>query len=139
MPAAPKGAKWVEPPRVVTRLNYRRDRQGFVDDGYPTALRRSRRRRHGAPDHDRRMGSTAQPEWTPDGKSLVFSSLRTENAEYAWRESEIYAVDVATGQVRQLTNRKGPDGNPTRVADGSSSRTPATTRPTRRIRTRSCT
>src|SRR5687768_17387865 len=34
MPAAPKGAKWVEPPRVVTRLNYRRDRQGFIDNGF---------------------------------------------------------------------------------------------------------
>ena len=33
MPPAPKGAKWVEPPRVVTRVKYRADRQGYVDDG----------------------------------------------------------------------------------------------------------
>ncbi len=34
MPAAPKGAKWTEPPKIVTRLNYRSDRVGFTDDGY---------------------------------------------------------------------------------------------------------
>ena len=111
MPSAPKGAKWVEPPRVVTRLNYRRDRQGFVDDGYrqifvvPADGGTARQITNGPWEH-------GEPNWSRDGKSLVFSALRTENAEYAWRESEIYAVDVASGQVRQLTNRKGPDGNP---------------------------
>src|SRR5438105_243607 len=34
MPAAPKGAKWTEPPKVVTRINYRSDRQGFIDESY---------------------------------------------------------------------------------------------------------
>jgi dipeptidyl aminopeptidase/acylaminoacyl peptidase len=111
MPAAPKGAKWVEPPRVVTRLSYRRDRQGFVDDGYrqlfvvPADGGTARQVTTGPWEH-------GAPEWSRDAKSLVFSALRTENAEYAWRESEIYTVDIASGQVRQLTNRKGPDGNP---------------------------
>jgi dipeptidyl aminopeptidase/acylaminoacyl peptidase len=112
MPPAPKGAKWVEPPRIVTKLQYRRDRQGFVDDGFrqlfvvPADGGTPREVTSGPWEH-------GAPKWTPDGKSLVFSSLRTDNAEYAWRESEIYAADVATGQVRQLTNRKGPDNNPT--------------------------
>ena len=112
MPPAPKGAKWVEPPRIVTKLQYRRDRQGFVDDGFrqlfvvPADGGTPRQVTSGPWEH-------GAPKWTPDGKSLVFSSLRTDNAEYAWRESEIYVADVASGQVRQLTNRKGPDNNPT--------------------------
>ena len=53
-----------------------------------------------------------EPEWSRDGKAIVFSSLRTEGAEYAWRDSETYAVDVGTRQVRQLTNHKGPDNGP---------------------------
>ena len=112
MPSAPKGAKWVEAPRVVTRLNYRRDRQGFVDNGYrqlflvPSEGGTARQITSGPWEH-------GAAEWSRDGKTLIFSALRTENAEYAWRESEIYAVDVASGQIRQLTNRKGPDGNPT--------------------------
>jgi len=34
MPTPPKGAKWTEPPKIVSRLNYRQDRIGFTDDGY---------------------------------------------------------------------------------------------------------
>jgi dipeptidyl aminopeptidase/acylaminoacyl peptidase len=52
------------------------------------------------------------PEWTPDGTRILFSGLRTEDAEYAWRESEIYTINVPSGEVRQLTTRKGPDNNP---------------------------
>ena len=55
MPTPPKGAKWTEAPKVVTRLNYRSDRIGYTDDCLPPHLRHSRRRRHGAPDHDRRL------------------------------------------------------------------------------------
>jgi len=88
MPPAPKGAKWVEAPRIVTKLQYRRDRQGFVDDGFrqlfvaPADGGTPRQVTSGPWEH-------GAPKWTPDGKSLVFSSLRTDNAEYAWRESEI--------------------------------------------------
>ena len=111
MPSAPKGAKWVEPPRIVTKLQYRRDRQGFVDDGFRQLFVVNA---DGGTPRQVTTGSweSGAPEWTPDGKALVFSSLRTENSEYAWRESEIYSVDVASGQVRQLTNRKGPDNGP---------------------------
>src|SRR5690606_24907856 len=52
------------------------------------------------------------------GQSLVFSSLRVADAEWYWRESEIYAVRLADNSVRQLTSRKGPDGNPTVSPDG---------------------
>src|SRR5258705_6839925 len=33
-PTPPKGAKWTEPPKVVTRLNFRSDRVGYTDDYY---------------------------------------------------------------------------------------------------------
>src|SRR5918999_4511227 len=34
LPKAPSGAKWTEPPRIVERLQYRRDRSGFTDNGF---------------------------------------------------------------------------------------------------------
>ena len=34
MPAAPKGAKWIEPPKIVTRLDFRSDRIGYTDEAY---------------------------------------------------------------------------------------------------------
>jgi dipeptidyl aminopeptidase/acylaminoacyl peptidase len=117
IPAAPKGAKWTEPPRIVQRLQYRRDRQGFVDDGYRQIFVVSA---DGGTPRQITQGNweAGQPNWTPDGKSIVFQSLRTEDAEYAWRESNIYKIDVTSGAVAQLTTRKGPDQNPAISPDG---------------------
>ena len=118
MPTPPKGAKWVEPPRIVQKLNYRRDRQGYVEDGSTHIFVVSAD-----------GGGTPRPvttgnfndgafHWMPDGKRIVFTGLRTSDAEYAWRETEIYSVDVATGDASQLTHRKGPDNQPTPSPDG---------------------
>ena len=69
------------------------------------------------------FGSTAEAwhtgaAWTSDSRTLLFTSLRVEDAEYEWRETEIYAVDVAGGGIRQLTTRHGPDGSPIVSPDG---------------------
>jgi dipeptidyl aminopeptidase/acylaminoacyl peptidase len=117
MPKPPTGGKWTEAPHIVERLNYRRDRTGFVDAGYrqtfvvPASGGTPRQLTSGNFDQ-------AGSDWTPDGRSILFSGLRNENAQYQWRESEIYAVDVTTGSIRQLTNRKGPDGEPVISPDG---------------------
>ncbi|MGH7719836.1 MAG: S9 family peptidase, partial [Gemmatimonadaceae bacterium] len=117
LPAAPKGAKWTEPPRIVQRMLYRRDRQGFIDDGYRQLFVVSAD--GGTPRQITRGNwESGAPRWTPDGRGIVFQSLRVEDAEYAWRESDIYLTDVATGAVKQLTSRKGPDQNPTISPDG---------------------
>ena len=117
LPSAPKGAKWTEPPKVVTDLDWRQDRQGPTDDMVrqlfvvPAEGGTARQITTGDWDH-------GAPNWTPDGRTLLFSSLRIPNAQMAWRESEIYAADVATGAIRQLTHRKGPDNNPVASPDG---------------------
>jgi dipeptidyl aminopeptidase/acylaminoacyl peptidase len=114
----PRGATWTAAPRVVESLVYRRDGQGFIADGtfHIFVVRAD----GGAPrqisNGDWDVGS---PTWSPDGRTIYFSSgPRIEEAEYEWRESEIFAMDVATGAKRQLTTRKGPDGNPTPSPDG---------------------
>ena len=117
LPKAPAGAKWVETPRIVERLNYRRDGSGFTDTGYrhlfvvPAGGGTPRQLTAGPWDH-------TSARWTPDGKSLLFSGNRAQDAEYQWRESDVYAVDVASGAVRQLTRRKGPDSGPVPSPDG---------------------
>jgi dipeptidyl aminopeptidase/acylaminoacyl peptidase len=118
MPKQPEGAKWTESPRVVERLDYRQDRQGFTDDGYrhvfvvPATGGTARQLTTGDWDHN-------GVEWTPDGTQILFTSLRIPEAEYQWRETEIYAVTVAGGAITQLTKRKGPDGNPKVSPDGT--------------------
>jgi dipeptidyl aminopeptidase/acylaminoacyl peptidase len=117
LPSAPKGAKWTEAPRIVQRLNYRSDRVGFTDDGYQHLFvmtadgGQARQLTTGNWNH-------SAARWTPDSKALLFSSLRTPDADGAWRETEIYRADVRTGTIAALTSRKGPDNNPLASPDG---------------------
>jgi dipeptidyl aminopeptidase/acylaminoacyl peptidase len=117
MPAPPRGAKWVEPPRVVTAVKYRADRQGFLEEGVrqlfvvPADGGTPRQVTTGA-------WNANGGAWTPDGKALLFTSNRVADAEYAWRQSDIYRVEVATGAIAQLTRRNGPDNGPVPSPDG---------------------
>ena len=117
IPEAPEGATWTKAPRVIERLDYRQDRQGFTDDlsrhlfVVPASGGTARQLTDGSWDHS----GTA---WTPDGRSLLFSSLRVDDADYQWRESEIYAVDLASGDIRALTTRRGPEQAPVVSPDG---------------------
>ena len=113
LPGKPEDAKWTKSPRIVEDVVYRRDRIGFMEEGYSQIFMVTS------------TGGTAKQitdgkwnqgrggiSWTRDGKEILFSSLRIPDAEYAWRESEIYAINVDTKEIRQLTLRKGPDNNP---------------------------
>jgi Tol biopolymer transport system component len=108
----PRGATWTQVPRVVEKLDYRQDGQGFTADAVqhlfvvPADGGTPRQITSGE-------WSAGSAEWTPDGKSLVYSAgPRVPDAEYEWRESDVYSVDVATGTINRLTTRSGPDNNP---------------------------
>jgi dipeptidyl aminopeptidase/acylaminoacyl peptidase len=117
LPRAPEGARWVETPRIVERLDYRSDGTGFDDDVYrhlfvvPATGGTPRQLTDGNWHHN-------GVEWTPDSKQILFTSNRVPDAEYQWRESDIYSVNLDTGAIKQLTTRKGPDGNPQVSPDG---------------------
>jgi dipeptidyl aminopeptidase/acylaminoacyl peptidase len=117
LPDRPVGAQWTEGPKIVDRLSYRRDRQGFVDTSHshlfvvPADGGTPRQLTDGEWNH-------SSPRWTPDGSEILFSSLREEEADWMWRESEIYAVNVETGAFRQITTRHGPDTDPVPSPDG---------------------
>jgi len=117
MPRAPEGAKWTEAPRIVERLDYRSDGIGFDDDAFrhifvvPAGGGTPRQLTDGQWHHN-------GVEWTPDSKQILFGSNRVADAEYQWRESDIYSVAVETGAIKQLTTRKGPDGSPQVSPDG---------------------
>ncbi|HSF17003.1 MAG TPA: S9 family peptidase [Vicinamibacteria bacterium] len=122
LPSAPEGAKWTEAPRIVERLDYRQDRIGFTEDGYqhlflvPATGGTPRQLTDG--DYD--DGRNAPISWTPDGQEILFTGLRQPDWEYAWRETEIYAVRVEDGSVRQVTDHHGPDSAPSVSPDGAS-------------------
>jgi Tol biopolymer transport system component len=57
-------------------------------------------------------GGDFQPQWSPDGKLLVFFSSRAGNAD-------IWLVDLASGSLKQLTSDPALDINPFFSPDGA--------------------
>ncbi|MCY3545783.1 MAG: S9 family peptidase [Gemmatimonadetes bacterium] len=120
LPARPDGAQWEREPKVVERPAYKRDGVGYIDTGWthvfvvPAGGGTPRQLTDGDWNH-------SSIEWSPDGTEIYFTSFRHEDADRPehWQESEIYAVSVASGEIRQLTDRHGPDGSPVASPDGS--------------------
>ena len=117
-PRRPRGAKWTEAPRIVEQLQLparpqRLHRQRLPsplrrpgDGGTPRQItvRRLRSRRHRVDARRHRASSSA--------------ACAAENADYQWRESEIYAVDVATGDDPAAHDAQGTGRQPAVSPDG---------------------
>lgn len=107
----PEGAKWVEPPRVVDKLNYRADGSGYRPEGFSHIFVINdeggvpRQLTDGDYNHD-------EAQWMPDSNTLVFGATRKADAEYIRFGSEIYSLNVTSGQIKPLTDRDGTDNDP---------------------------
>jgi len=119
LPRRPDGAKWTGEPKVVERAAYKRDRTGYIDTGWthlflvPAEGGTARQLTDGSWNH-------SGLSWSPDGSEIYFTSHRSDDWDRPdnWQESEVYAVEVASADIRQLTDRRGPDGSPVASPDG---------------------
>lgn len=118
LPPRPEGATWAPPARVIDSVVYRADGEGYLHAGYmqifvaPADGGAARQLTYQARNHDGRLS------WTPDGRKLLFSANAEDNWEYDPVEADIYALDVASGEVTRLTSRNGPEASPTLSPDG---------------------
>ena len=123
MPPKPEGAKWAPPPKLITRLQYRRDGSGYVRDGFnqifviPAGGVTSCQLTSGPYNHP--APSAGSPRWTSDGEAIIFSANRHEDWEYQLRNTEIHEVSVTERTIKTLTTRFGPDRNPVISPDGT--------------------
>ncbi|MEM6584683.1 MAG: S9 family peptidase [Pseudomonadota bacterium] len=117
-PKKPKGAKWAPPAVVIDRARYRTNGSGFLELAYdhvfvvPSEGGTPRQLTSGDFNHG---GSLS---FTPDGAEILFSANRKEDWELQSREADIFAVDVATGALRQLTSEPGTETSPKVSPDG---------------------
>ncbi|MBO6574972.1 MAG: S9 family peptidase [Rhodothermales bacterium] len=119
MPRKPRGADWGPEWTFIDDINYRSDgRQGFVEQGgsqlfiLPAEGGTPRQVTFGPQSH----GGT--PSWTPDGNALILSANRRADYEVEARDSEVYRLDLATGDLTALTDRYGPDASPRVSSNG---------------------
>lgn len=126
MPAAPTGARWDEGPRVIEDLHYRQDYRGFMRRGFvhlfsvPAEGGSARQLTFGDWNVGARfdgLEGTVGFDFTPDGKTIVFDGWRG-NWDMVYRRSHLYALDLASGEVRQLTPRDGNWTSPAVSPDG---------------------
>lgn len=114
----PEGAKWAEPLEIRDLLTYRADGQGYIEPGFEkifivSATGGAPRQLTFGPYHD-----GGPLSWSRDGQTLYFSANRKPDWETDPVESEIHALDIASGRVTALTDRDGPDANPLVSPDG---------------------
>lgn len=118
MPKKPKGAKWADSPRITDRLYHEADGRGYIEPGFThiftmPAIGGPARQRSSGDFHHR-----SNLSWAADGKSLYFSANRSPEWEYDFRNSEINKLELESGEITALTDRKGPDHDPQVSPDG---------------------
>jgi dipeptidyl aminopeptidase/acylaminoacyl peptidase len=117
-PSKPEGATWAPPLEIISAVTYRADGEGYLRPGYDHIFLVSadggapRQLSYGAVNDDGPLS------WSADGRSIIFSGNRGPNWEREGQNSEVYALDIATNQVRALTDRNGPDAQPAVSPDG---------------------
>lgn len=118
MPKAPKGAKWAGSPRITDRLYHEADGRGYIPPGFAHLFVISAEgggyRQISSGDFNHRGRLT----WTPNGKEIIFSANRNPDWEYDFGNSDLHAVSVKDGSVRKITDRKGPEQDPTVSPNG---------------------
>ncbi len=117
IPNKPEGATWNEAPIYIDDMNYRGDGAGYFKPGnqeiFTIGLVGGTARQWTSDEFD-----YGTPQWSKDGKSLYFSANLHENHELEPLNSEIYKLDLSSGETNALTSRFGPDGGPVLSPDG---------------------
>ncbi|MGK7294754.1 MAG: S9 family peptidase [Candidatus Wenzhouxiangella sp. M2_3B_020] len=127
LPTPPEGADWTPGPRILDRLHYRQDRIGFRDPGFshlfvvPAEAGTARQLTHGEWNVGAQFDGLfigAGLSWTPDSRRILIDGYDDPDHDLSYRRSHIYAVDVASGEKRQLTGEPGWWVDPAVSRDG---------------------
>ena len=108
----PEGASWAKGPIIVTTTQYQYDGQGIVEPAYrhvfvvPAEGGSARQLTEGNFNH---YGSLA---WSPESTDIFFSAYRSADWELVSDEADIYSVNLATKDIKQITNQSGAERSP---------------------------
>jgi dipeptidyl aminopeptidase/acylaminoacyl peptidase len=127
LPKPPEGAKWTKAPAIIDRLHYRQDRVGYTDPGFthlfvvPADGGTPRALTSGDWNVGARFDGIADAvglDWSPDGRTIVVDGLDVPDADLRYRDSDIFTIDVASGERRKVVAQAGSWSNPRFSPDG---------------------
>jgi len=104
------------PPLVITRRQFKRDGQGYLDDRrthlHIVDVERGESRQITDGPYD-----DSAPAWSPDGREIAFESNRTDEPD-GNSKTDIFLVPAGGGEPRRLTSNPGADRSPAWSSDG---------------------
>ena len=112
LPFKPKGAEWAADAQYIDQTLFQRDGLGMNRPGnlhvyvVPTIGGTPRQVTQG--EHDF-AGSIV---WLPDRNSLLVSANTRDDSDFDVFNSDLYKVDLRTGEATQLTDDTGPESSP---------------------------
>ena len=118
LPEKPAGAEWAEPAKVIEKVRYRADGQGYLKEGFHQLFVLSA---EGGTPRQLTSGDfnhSGEPAWSGSSQSLIFSANRHDDWELNPNREDIYEVRLADRSLKQLTDRVGPDFSPVVSPDG---------------------
>ncbi|HUR58721.1 MAG TPA: S9 family peptidase [Opitutaceae bacterium] len=117
-PERPEGANWAPPVKVIDSVVYRADGEGFLASGFSHVFIVSAEGGTARELTEGDFNDDGPLSFTPDSRRVVFSANRGADWERDPQESEVFSVDIATRDLKQLTTRDGPDNSPVVSPDG---------------------
>ena len=118
LPKKPKNANWAKSPRITDRLYHEKDGTGYIEPGYTHVFIISS---EGSGETQLTFGDFnhyGNLSWSNDNSKIYFTTNRSKDWEYDFRNSEIGCVLIEKKEITILTTRVGPDFRPKVSPDG---------------------
>jgi dipeptidyl aminopeptidase/acylaminoacyl peptidase len=104
--------------RHITRLMYKADAYGFLPQERSHIWTINARTGRAKQLTEGDIYDEFDPGWSPDGKSIVFVSNRTQDPDRTWDKDDLFVMRAVGGEMRRLETRPGPKSQPCFSPDG---------------------
>lgn len=108
----PKGANWAKPPIFIDDVFYRADGAGYNKPGFTHLFKIDANGGNAQQLTSGQFNHGGNVSFSPDGETIYFSANRHREHELKITNSEVYALDIKSLEIKAVTDRIGPDSSP---------------------------